>query len=331
MRQSPPSDLAGLLAAVDLGYPFTIHAGVPDGPDWITLDRLATDPALLDAWLSDLLAGEARGQLPVAAVSLAAYVASAVADPLTVALATLGRAWPVTPTGTAVHRHPDGWCDGVAIAHPQRPPADDPLHPAAPDPAADPFRTAAHDPADEAYRTAARDVVAALGPVFEAIRARTRIGRPAMWGGLGDMIAAAAVDQARYRGTDPGVAWHGAQRLVDAIAEHAPQVRARRSLVVIAHPGPAGFVARGTCCLDYRVGGDYCTRCPLRTPEDRLARWTTELAAERGDPESWTPGAAVATPGVHDSGSPPTHPDRCAESPGSRACLWAETPDCPAA
>ncbi|GHJ44017.1 hypothetical protein Cs7R123_13590 [Catellatospora sp. TT07R-123] len=261
MRQSPPSGLADLLAAVDLGYPFTLHAGPPDGPGWTTLDQLATEPGLLDAWLADLLAGEARGQLPVAAVSLAAYVGSAVADPLVVALATLGHAWPVSATGTAVHRHPGGWCDGVAIAsaHPQ--------------------------PVDDPFRTAAADLVTALRPVFAAIRVRTRIGRPALWGGLGDVIAGTAVDQSRHRGTDPQAAWAAAQRLIEAIAEQAPQVRVRRSLVVLAHPtGPAGFVARGTCCLDYRVGGDYCTRCPLRTPEDRGARWAAELAAGRDDP-----------------------------------------------
>ncbi|MBB5874155.1 hypothetical protein F4553_007589 [Allocatelliglobosispora scoriae] len=264
-----PDTLAATLASLHLDTGFRLVAGPPDGPDWFGLDEIAADPVLVTRWLDDLRGGEACGRTDVAAVSLVTYLVSAVADPLTIAVCTLRQGWSLPPGSLAVHRHPDGWFDGLAVADPS---------------------TVVPVEAEGAVDGLSAQLVALFRPVFDLIRERTRLGRPVMWGALGDTIAGAAVDNAREAGTDARVAWRSAAALIDGIARLVPQVRARRSPATVEWSGgTAVFVNRGVCCLYYRVasaeecadGGGNCTHCPLRSPDDRVRRWAAYLEEER--------------------------------------------------
>lgn len=256
-------------------------AGEPVGDAWF--DLAAIDEALVLTWLDAQRAGEARGRADVAGANLAAYLGGVVAEPVAAAVLTLGRGWPAHPTQLAAHRHPDGWFDALAVrGGPVWVLPDDPLRD-------QPGVTVVADPG--ALRTeVAGGLVDLLHQIFTMIRAQTRLGWPAMWGALGDVIACAAVDRAREGGTDATAAWRDAHLLLDAIALRAPQIRTRRTLASVAWSGgTARFGVRGTCCLYYKVSGEppdrdgeaFCTRCPLRDAADRCRRWTASLDADR--------------------------------------------------
>ena len=147
-------------------------------------------------------------------------------------------------------------------------------------------------------RAAAADgLVAVFAPLADAVRARAPFGRRGMWGTLADHLAEVAVRRARERGRAPDVALAEAERLVDAVADRASDLRTRpRRQVVSTARGPETVVTKGTCCLIYKasarpgdrgaaaglIGTAACTSCPLRSDEDRARRFVAYLDASGG-------------------------------------------------
>jgi len=254
-------------------------AGEPGGDGWFGLDDLHSQPALLHAWLDELVAGEAQGHREVAGSYLSSWLGSIVAGP--VALAVIGerRTWRVEAAALAVHRASGGWFDGLAVRRPV-------LSVLSDDPAAiDPDSKVVPDAA--ALRSqVAHGLVRVLGPLFDTLRATSPVGLPAMWGAVADAIASTTLAYARWQGADGNTAWREASLLIDALQRAAPALRARPALEQVDWSGGrAHFAVRGVCCLYFRISGcprdprgdAYCTSCPFRDDADRRQRWATWL------------------------------------------------------
>lgn len=254
----------------------------PSDDGWVGLDEVLDDGAILDSWYAGVLAGPARGHADVAGSFLAAWLSSVIGGP--VAAAVLGQhgAWSSDPAALSVHRHPEGWFDGFAVARS--------IVLVLPD---DP--DAAH-PGTEVVATVASlrarvadDLVPLLERIFAGIRARAPFGLRGMWGSLADHVGAIAVALARRSGGGHEQQWAAAAALLDAMAERASRVVARPALRLVDWSGGvAPLSVRGTCCLWYKTnprgpdrgGEDFCTTCPLRHPGDADRRWATFLAEE---------------------------------------------------
>src|SRR5262245_33380114 len=89
--------------------------GEPAGSGWHRLDSVLADDALLDRWFADVLARHAPGHRDVAGSYLAAWLSGTIADAAVAALIGEGRTWPIDASTLAVHRHEEGWFDGVAV------------------------------------------------------------------------------------------------------------------------------------------------------------------------------------------------------------------------
>jgi len=121
-------------------------------------------------------------------------------------------------------------------------------------------------------------LVAALTPVFAAIRRQASFGVIGMWGQAVDGLYSLALWLAHRTGGDHRVAWDEASAIVDVLAERVPQARARpRAFLVMTQHEERLFSVRGTCCLWFKSQPEepsaaYCTTCPLRGDQDRTQR-----------------------------------------------------------
>jgi hypothetical protein len=268
------AETAARLGAADAYAGFEV-CPPPDG--WITLDTAETD-GRLDAWLDALVT--THGRRNVAGSMLAVQLGEiAVGLPVAAMLAD-DRCPDPAVTNLAGRLHPEGYLDGRAVRTPTV--AVLPTDPAAgrPDSVVMP---------DEAAMTAwwAARTAATLGPLLAAVRARAPFSLRNLWGVVADEVAGTAVWVAQLTGRDPRAAWQRSQRLLDALAEHAPYPLGRGALFPVAHPcGERMFQVRGTCCLYYRsaaVTGPpseaFCNTCPLRDDESRLRRLHDHLTA----------------------------------------------------
>lgn len=261
-------------AAEHLG--FTV--GPPQGEGWVALDELVAS-GLVDRMAAELRSSEGRGDVA------GSYLGSRVAGPLvgrTVGALALERRCPdPDPANVAVHLHDDGWFDDFAFLSPRAALlADDPA-------AGEPGTVVVPDPAALRGWWAQR-LTAAVGPLLDAVRARTPYGRRGLWGSVADRVGGAALTVARAMGQPGAAAWAEAVELLDALAGHAP--------VGLNRPGPlpvttasgreAWFTVKGTCCLYYLTvadpdpcGDGYCSTCPFTDPDHRqrkLAAWLDE-------------------------------------------------------
>ncbi|MFP4149596.1 MAG: hypothetical protein ACLFV0_08905 [Nitriliruptoraceae bacterium] len=157
-----------------------------------------------------------------------------------------------------VHRHPDGYLDGVAL----------------------PSGTwGQHGPA---AGTVAERVVALVDPWLRQLCRVLPITARTAWGGVVDALTGSTLAAARAGlGACPEVVWHRQDRLLDELAARAP-LPAKPRRVDVAHTGGRSiYTVRCTCCLHYRThpapdrdGDGYCATCPLRTDRSRLQRLT---------------------------------------------------------
>jgi hypothetical protein len=258
---------------------FAQRSWPPPGEDWTVLSDVLDNPAVVEGWVQDLLAGEARGRRDVAGSYLASWLAGTVAGVAAGSLIAMGRTWPLDPAGMAVHRHPDGWFDKTALNRPT-------LWVEAGDPAAGHPDAVVFENLNELYVRLAGEVVRLIEPVFSAVRAATRYPTRSMWGALSDGIAGSAVWRGLRKGTsDPGD-WDRAMEFLDRLEERTRLVRTRPRLAeVVWSGGVARLSVKGTCCLYFKVfdgepdpcGEGYCSSCPFRTDESRQQKWSTWL------------------------------------------------------
>lgn len=109
-----------------------------------------------------------------------------------------------------------------------------------------------------------------------------------MWGNLVDGIAIASLwpPHKPRAGRDVQGAWTTAAALIDELAARVPLLTVRPTLQRVDWSGgTAWLVAKGTCCLVYKVwggsrdpyGDSCCQACPFRAPDSRQAKWAEWL------------------------------------------------------
>jgi hypothetical protein len=257
---------------------------------WVRLaDRLA-DPAALDAWVADELAGTAQGHRDLAGSLIVYRYAGCLADLTMGPLLGQRRAFVLTPEHLYLTFAENARIDAVGLR-------DVPVAVLPDDPAATrPEAVVAADPAD-LYGQAATGLVAVFEGLAAAVRARAPFGSAGIWGTLADHLGDVALRWSRESGVDAGEAWAVANAVIDGIAAHpaAARLRARPRRDDVTGPtgAVASFATRGTCCLIYKVhepapgepttpraliDAAACTSCPLRPTPDRHALWSRRLA-----------------------------------------------------
>ena len=263
-----------------------------DGPGWSRLaDRLA-DPAALDGWVAEELAGTAAGHRDLAGALIVYRFAGSLAELVVGPLLEQRRALVLTPADVWLQLGPAARLDavgvtggGVAVL------PDDPA--AAVAAVAGPSVAEAGSTVAEAGSTVARagstvagagstvagaagarpsvvvvdgveglrdaavrSLLDVFGPLVPAVRARAPFGVRGMWGTLADHQAEVALRRAREQRRDQAVAWAAVESLLDALAAREPLLRARPRPHPVDGPARAAlFATKGTCCLIYKAAG----------------------------------------------------------------------------
>lgn len=227
------------------------------GRGWLALDHVLGD---VPAWHADL--ARDHGDRRAAAAYLATWLAAG--PSLVVGLpALVGGVVPeVTPDALWLHRHPQGFVDGYAITP----------------------RGVGHGDGEAALADAGRRIAQLTSPLILRLCELLPVGPVALWGGVADAIGAYALWFARATGDDGARAWARAERLLDHLSRSAP-VRYRPRLFPVAWSGgTTHYPVRCTCCLYYRTAAavdagaaSYCSTCPLRSDESRMARIVAHL------------------------------------------------------
>lgn len=275
--------LSGTLAGMsDVGSGELIvaaEAWPPPGERWIVLNDIVEIPGVVDSLIQDLLAGEARGRRDVAGSYLASWISGTAAGIAAGALITMGRAWPLPPQGIALHRHADGWFDGMALKNSTVWILPD-------DPAAGSPDAVVFEDTKALGAALAAEVARVVEPVFAAVRTATRYPTRSMWGSLADGIAGTALWRGVRSGTADPALWDRAGAFLDRLEERTRLLRVRPNLAEIAWSGGvARLSVKGTCCLYFKTfegvpdpcREGYCSSCPFRAPESRTEKWADWL------------------------------------------------------
>lgn len=265
-----PSPLAATMRRVAVSNPFVhVRLGRPEAADWLP----ASDLVLPDApHLNHLLAAVKgawstnRRDVPasffvhgyswlLAAVGVGAYL--------------VDRRVPMLDTASTLFRFDTtGKAAGMALLRDQCLVL--PNDPAADDPAA----TVVVD-ADQ-LRGALRAMIEThLAPLIAAVRSRSSLGTRAMWLLAADNIAWTVVHHAEAAREQVSC---GAEVAAFTQAVGSP-LRGRTAVVEVRRGDQRGrFVARGSCCLAYKLeGGAHCDACPLLPAEERRVRLEASL------------------------------------------------------
>jgi hypothetical protein len=218
----------------------------------------------------------------VAASYLANWYAAGVVGPAIIFYVLLRRVPALGAAGMSLHRLDSGWFDRTALHRLDVSvlPDDPIVRPgalAAPGCAAPaegpwvaPWRAVRVVPDGDALRGVLVDAVLDhLRPFVGALRARVRLGRPALWGAVAGQCARAFLLTERATG-DPAAGRDEA----DAFFEQAsPTLRARPRWHEFVHRGrPYVGMRCGSCCLAHRLGDEYCTTCPFTDDSERERR-----------------------------------------------------------
>jgi hypothetical protein len=251
----------------------------PPGHGWFVLSDVLRNSDLASGWVGHLLSGQASGRRDVAGSYLSASIAGMVAGIPAGAVIAAGRAWPLEPSGIALHLHADGWFDGMALKSPA-------LWVLPDDPDAGDADSTVFPSAGDLRDRLASEIVRVLNPIFAAVRSATGYPARSMWGLLADGIAGMALWRDRSSGTlDPDV-WERAVEVIDALQERVRLMKARPTLAeVTSGASCVRFAVKGTCCLYFKTfdgnpdpdGEGYCSSCPLRSDASRHRRWAAWL------------------------------------------------------
>lgn len=247
-----------------------VRLGQPEGPGWLrATDLTADDSPHLPRLMAGIGAahGTARRDVPasfffhgyswlLAAVGVGAYL-------------TDRRVPWLAPAAVMVRFGDEGHAAELALL------ADRftvlPTDPAAGHPAA----TVVAD--EDGLRDAMRaEIEAHLAPLVDAVRAQAPLGRRALWLAAADNCAWSVVHHAA--GDADGA---GCRAEVAALTQAARSpLRGRTRVLEVAwNERRERFVARGSCCLSYKLAeGAHCANCPLLPPEEQERRLRADLA-----------------------------------------------------
>jgi hypothetical protein len=251
----------------------------PAGEGWFVVSEILQKPDVISDFVRSLLESEAGGRRDVAGSYLASGLSSMVAGVPAGALIASGRAWPLEPEGVAVHLHPDGWFDGMALRS-----AALWVLPGDPD-AGHPDATVLAGP-EELRERLAGEIVRVAESLFAAVRSATRYPTRSMWGSLADGIAGMALWRDRRSGIPDPEVWERAGEFLDALEARARLLKDRPTLGAVTWSGGCHrFSVKSTCCLYFKVfdgkpdpeGEGYCSSCPFRSVESRNRKWSTWL------------------------------------------------------
>ncbi|MGQ0679875.1 MAG: hypothetical protein ACT4OM_09530 [Actinomycetota bacterium] len=251
----------------------------PRQDHWFVLSDILSAPEILQGWVADLLAGEAKGRRDVAGSYLSSWLTGIVVDAPAKALVVERRAWPLEARSIALHRHADGWFDKMALCSRELWVLED-------DPAADHPDSVVFGSLAELQARLAGQIVSLVEPIFASVRAATRYPTRSMWGALADGIAGSALWHDRRSGADLPSTWNDAAMFLDGLQNKARLLKTRPHLAEVAWSGGvARFSVKGTCCLYFKIfdgepdpcGDGYCGSCPFRSETNRIERWAEWL------------------------------------------------------
>lgn len=277
-RESPLAATLQRLDAADEWRAWSVGPPADDG--WVSVADLR-DGDVLRSWFDELVEIETAGHRDVAASYVAGWLGSIVLEGPMHALRTELRTWHARADSLLVHRHAEGWIDGIAVL-------DDLVRVLPDDPDAGAPGTEIVADAAIMRRDLATEAAELLTPMFELLRSWAPFGLAGMWGTTADEIAGTAVWAARRAGHDCDEAFRAAGELLDELATRAPRLRVRPTLVEVPwSKGTASLARKGTCCLWYKTqtepdpsGEGYCSSCPLREPTSQVERWSRWLEEE---------------------------------------------------
>ncbi len=229
-------------------------------PDWWVLDG---SELKLDGWMTLLV--RRHGHRATAGSMLGDALVRAVVHPTVSALVLERRCPDPAASNVAVRLDEAGDFARAAILRPH-------VAVLAGDPAAGDPDSIVVDDLPDLVAWWARHTAATLAPLLSRVRARAPFGLPALWGNVADAVTSITLWIGQLAGQDPCALWAFSQRLVEALAAHAPVRLARpRPFPVVDPMGEQWYQVRGTCCLSYRsaLGEGFCSTCPLRDDESR--------------------------------------------------------------
>ncbi len=251
--------------------PRSLCHGVPTGPGWADCAFLS-GPAGVTRSLARIARSHPGASPEVAASYLANWYSAAVVAPAIASYVLLRRVPDLGPAGMSLRELDSGWFDRTALHLPvgtvlaDSAPAEGPVDRA----------TRPHVGSDRVVGDLAAlrevlvdEVLTHLSPFVRELRARVRLGYPALWGAVAAQCARAFLLTERATG-DPDA---GRQE-ADAFFERAaPTMRARPRWHEFVHRGrPYTGMRCGSCCLAHRLGDEYCTTCPFTDDTERERR-----------------------------------------------------------
>ena len=264
--------------------------GPPADEGWVSCAELASAERL-DAVLASIRQTQDCSAEVAASYYLGWYAANVVA-PAVAAFVVARRVPDLAPAQMSLRHCDGGWFDMTAFHRgdmtvladdPALTPAPAPALTLAPALAASPEPAPALAPALAAARPVvdgadddgallerlAGGLVGHLEPLVDALRARVRLGPPALWGTVAAQCARAFLLTERIT-RDP----HVGHREADAFfAAASPPLRARPTWQQFVHHGRHHTgMRRGSCCLAHRATSVYCTTCPFTSDVERERR-----------------------------------------------------------
>ncbi|MCK9894311.1 (2Fe-2S)-binding protein [Frankia sp. AgB32] len=263
----------------DVLSPRGLDLGRPAGPDWADCAFHSSRQGVERSLERVRAAHDATDE--VAASYLANWYAAGVVGPAIASYVLLRRVPALDATGMSMHWLDSGWFDRTALhRHDVTVLSGDPLArgltagtpgsvPTAA-PGTEPRETVRVVPDGDALRDVLVEAILDhLGPFVGELRARVRLGLPALWGAVAGQCARAFLLTERATG-DPATGRDEA----DAFFERAsPTLRARPRWHEFVHRGrPYVGMRCGSCCLAHRLGDEHCTTCPFTDDSERERR-----------------------------------------------------------
>lgn len=267
VSDAPLAETLSRVAAVDVGeIELSARLGVPDGPGWVMVSRLASDDDLLEELLGRIGNTYGTGNRSVTGTFL---LRSYLWRVLTTAVATflLDRRVPdLAPQNVALSFGENGYASGLALRERR-------FAALSSDPAAGHLDATVLSSSEDLLVWGRRGLEDHLPPLFDALRrSRPRRGRRAMWGTAVDVCAEAFMYVGGWLGCQ-----HEALGYAESMLSGGSPLSGPANYFTLEYGG--GFEltrVRNACCLYYKVADSTCFTCPRTSNEERLRRLAGE-------------------------------------------------------